>query len=103
MREPRWSIRPARWTPLRRGWAPPEQDPSPTRQRRRPATGGHQLKCTFWLAEPSPFRTGTASRRPVMLEIMRDGKSREVEVKLGRRPDEMDQARRFAPRGRRGK
>jgi len=60
---------------------------------------------TFWLAEPSPFRTGTASRRPgatVKLEIMRDGKSREVEVKLGRRPDEMDQARRFAPRGRRG-
>ena len=37
----------------------------------------------------------------VKLEIVRDGKSREVEVNLGRRPDETDQARRLAPRGRR--
>ena len=37
----------------------------------------------------------------VKLEVMHDGKSREVEVKLGQRPDDTSEARRLVPRGRR--
>jgi len=58
-------------------------------------------RSSIWRAKWSGSIGSHPPGATVKLEIVRDGKSREVEVNLGRRPDETDQARRLAPRGRR--